>query len=254
MYINKRKHILSNYILSIAVIRTIIAGSAVGFRFLLNRNQTLTPDMLNSASWMIQNLLAFLKIGLTVIIFFFYRRKMNHFLNIVPNSEQKEIALLQREYLSENISTLSMSSINRLLQLWTAIFIGAEVIYAFSSMMYRRFILVLVNSIFSLSLISANDFTTVYNMTHGFKYLEILIALILGVAVTGIFLNDTLLKISAVAVTVIFLTAFAVFQMQTVTFMGREIGIVWTSIIYHLIETAGLLLLSIYLAKRYKGL
>ena len=51
-----------------------------------------------------------------------------------------------------------------------------------------------------------------------------------------------------------YLLAFGLFQMQTVSLMGREIGIVWTSIIYHITETAGLLILSLYLTKRYKGL
>ena len=52
----------------------------------------------------------------------------------------------------------------------------------------------------------------------------------------------------------LFLISFAVIQMQTVYLMGREIGIVWTSIIYHFTETLGIIFLSLYLNKRYKGL
>ena len=52
----------------------------------------------------------------------------------------------------------------------------------------------------------------------------------------------------------IFLASFAALQMQTVFFMGHEVGIVWTSIIYHATETIGLLVLALYLSKKYKGL
>ena len=35
---------------------------------------------------------------------------------------------------------------------------------------------------------------------------------------------------------------------------GQMVGIVWTSIIYHLTETVGLFLLAVYLSRRYRGL
>ena len=97
-------------------------------------------------------------------------------------------------------------------------------------------------------------FVMLYNMTHGFKYLEILSAILLGVVMTGIFLNDRFLKLSSMAILLVFLISFSALQMQTVYLMGREIGIVWTSLIYHVTETLGLFLLSLYLSKHYKGL
>ena len=101
---------------------------------------------------------------------------------------------------------------------------------------------------------SDGTFIMLYNMTHGFKYLEILSAILLGVVMTGIFLNDRYLKLGSLAILLLFLVSFGAIQMQTVYLMGREIGIVWTSLIYHITETLGLFLLSLYLTVRYKGL
>jgi hypothetical protein len=102
---------------------------------------------------------------------------------------------------------------------------------------------------------AGNDaFVVIYNMTHGFKYLEMLSAILLGVVITGIFLNDRFLKVASMAILLFFLLSFGVLQMQTISFFGREIGIVWTSTIHHVTETLGLVFLSLYLSKRFKGL
>jgi hypothetical protein len=71
---------------------------------------------------------------------------------------------------------------------------------------------------------------------------------------TAIFLRDRRLGIAVLMIAVLFLLAFGILQMQTITFTGREIGIVWTSVIFHLTETVGLFGFSVYLAKHYKGL
>ena len=175
-------------------------------------------------------------------------------MNLIPAEDRSEMGALQHEFLGDKIASLSASSVSRLLQLWAVIFIGAELIYDFSSIMYRKFIALLVEALEDTSGLSDGTFVLLYNMTHGFKYLEILAALLLGVVMTGIFLNDRYLKLASLSVIALFLLAFGLFQMQTVSLMGREIGIVWTSIIYHITETAGLLILSLYLTKRYKGL
>jgi hypothetical protein len=175
-------------------------------------------------------------------------------MNLIPENDQKEMGDLQKEFLGGNIASLSVSSISRLLQLWAVIFVGAELIYDFTSIMYRRFISILMDALSSGSALSDGTFVMLYNMTHGFKYLEILSAILLGVVITGIFLNDRFLKLFCLIILLVFLLAFGVLRMQTVYLLGREIGIVWTSIIYHATETLGLIVFSYYLAKRYKGL
>ena len=255
MYINVKKHILSNTILSVAVVKIIAAFFEGILRMLLERSNLSTPDMLDIWLWRAQMVSSFLQILITMALFYKAWRTLNHYMQLVPKEDQQGMGELQKEYFGKNrLASLSVSSVNRLLQLWAVIFIGAELIYDFTSIMYRRFIGMLMDALSSGSGMSDGTFVMLYNMTHGFKYLEILSAILLGVVMTGIFLDDRYLKIASVVVLALFLISFGLFQMQTVYLMGREIGIVWTSIIYHITETVGLVILSRYLAKRYRGL
>ncbi len=255
MYINIKKHILSNTILSIAVVKIIAAICEGALRTLLEKSDLSTPDMLDIWLWRAQ--MASSMIQIVIILFLFYSswKTLNHYMKLVPKEDQQGMGELQKEYFGKNkLASLSVSSVNRLLQLWAVIFIGAELIYDFTSIMYRRFIGMLMDALSSGTAMSDGTFVMLYNMTHGFKYLEILAAILLGVVMTGIFLSDRYLKIASLVILALFLVSFSRFQMQTVYLMGREVGIVWTSIIYHTTETVGLIALSYYLTKKYRGL
>ena len=254
MYISIKKHILSRAILSVDIIKIMAALIEGAIRIFLSSNSSDSPSMLDSMLWTCQIISSVLQIFFIFIIFYFSWKKLWHYMNLVPKDDQNEIGLLQQEYLGKNLATLSANSVSRLLQLWAVIFICAELIYDFTSIMYRRFIAILMSLFDQASDLTDSTFILLYNMTHGFKYIEILVAILLGIVMTGIFLNDKYLKIASLIILILFLLSFSILQMQTVYLMGHEIGIVWTSIIYHFTETLGLILLSAYLAKRYKGL
>ena len=254
MYINVKKHILSHSIMSVALVRIIAAAFEGVSRLLLERSNFASPDMLDIYLYRISLISSSLQIIAASVIFYIAWKKLKHYLDLVPASDQQGMGELQKEYLGEKNASLSVSSVNRLLQLWAVIFIGAELLYDFTSIMYRRFIGMLINALAGGSALSDGTFVMLYNMTHGFKYLEILSAILLGVVMTGIFLNDRYLKLASLIVLALFLVSFALFQMQTVSLMGREYGLVWTSIIYHITETLGLFFLSLYLTIAYKGL
>ena len=254
MYISVKKHILSSSILKVAVVKIVAAFCEGLLRIILQKTSSATPDMLDIYLWRSQLVISALQIILVAVIFYFSWQKLNHYMKLVPKEDQQGFGELQKEYLKDKIASLSVSSVNRLLQLWAVIFIGAELIYDFTSIMYRRFIAMLMDALSANSGMSDGTFVMLYNMTHGFKYMEILAAILLGVVMTGIFLNDKYLKISSLVILLLFLLSFGVLQMQTVYLMGREIGIVWTSLIYHVTETLGLVILSLYLTKAYKGL
>ena len=254
MYINIKKQILSKSILLVALVK-IVAALVEGLtRLLLKKANLAAPDMLDKMAWNIQLTSSCLQMIVITFIFYSAWKKLTYYMNLIPPEERSEMGALQHEFLGDKIASLSASSVSRLLQLWAVIFIGAELIYDFTSIMYRKFIALLIDALENAGGLSDGTFILLYNMTHGFKYLEILAALLLGVVMTGIFLNDRYLKLASLSVIALFLLAFGLFQMQTVSLMGREIGIVWTSIIYHITETAGLLILSLYLTKQYKGL
>ena len=254
MYINIKKHILSHAIMSVALVRIAAAVFEGTMRIFLERKSYASPDLMDVYLFRTSLISSFLQIIATSIVFIIAHKKLQHYLDLVPPSDQQGMGELQKEYLGEKNASLSVSSVNRLLQLWAVIFIGAELLYIFTSIMYRRFILVLINALAGGNALSDGTFIMLYNMTHGFKYLEILSAILLGVVMTGIFLNDRYLKLASLIVLALFLISFALFQMQTVSLMGREYGLVWTSVIYHITETVGLFLLSLYLTIAYKGL
>ena len=59
--------------------------------------------------------------------------------------------------------------------------------------------------------------------------------------------------LSAAVISAAFIAAFALLRMASVNILNTQIGIVWTSVIFHFVETAGLLLLALYLRERYNG-
>jgi hypothetical protein len=254
MYLNKKRHYLSKSILLVALIKIVVTIVFAGFRILLRKYSTAAPDMLENRYWFVQQLSSGIKIISTGIIFYMAWIRLQHDIAVIPAEDREDIRSLQLEYFHGDLPALSAGSISKLLQLWTVIFVGSELIYAFTSLMYRRFIATLMNALALGDGSSSGVFILLYNMTHGFKYLQLLTGLLLGVVATGIFLKDDLLKYMSLAIVVLFLLAFGLFEMQTVLFMGKAIGIVWTSVICHLTETAGLIAFAIYLAREYKGL
>ena len=254
MYLNIKESILSRSILLTALVKMLAAFVEGNLRFLIRRDETLTPDMLDRMIWNVQTVSSIVQIIVITLIFYYSWKRLYHYINLIPLEDRREMGALQQQYLGKRNATLSAESVSRLLQLWAVIFVGAELVYSFSSLMYRKFIATLMTALAESGGASNETFLMLYNMTHGFKYLEILGALLLGVVMTGIFLSDRYLKAASLIILVLFLLAFGIFQMQTLSFWGREIGIVWTSIIYHFTETIGLVILSFYLTKKYKGL
>lgn len=255
MYLNKNKHVLSKAIMLTALIRimgAVIEGVA---RMILRRDTDLTPAMMDGALWKVQVAIAVLRIMLICIVFRTSYKVIKHYEKVVDDDDKSAMRVLQEEYLGEKLSTMTIDKTGVLLQIWGVILIGAEIVYFVSSMIYRRF-----NSLLTLLLLGNGEYESymsyisLYNLSHGFKYLEMLTAILLGVTMTAIFLKDQKLKLVVLIVALAFLLSFGVFEMNTMDIMGRQVGIVWTSIIFHLTETVGLFGFAIYLSKKYKGL
>lgn len=254
MYINVKRHLLSRAIMLVAIVRILATCCEGALRVLVRRSSDLAPDMMDIILWRMQLGISAVQIIVTALIFFFTWKKLWKIAGVIPKEDWRSMGVLQKEVFGDDLASLSVYSVNRLLQLWTAIFVGAELIYVFTSTMYRRFIGILMDALSVGDGMTDGTFVMLYNMTHGFKYVEILSAILLGVFMTAVFLSDRFLKIVAVMILGLFMLAFSALQMQTVYLLGHEIGIVWTSIIYHATETLGLFLFSLYLSRKYKGL
>ena len=254
MYINQKEHIISKVICQSAIVR--LAGEAANsiVRIGLNNTQGLEPDMLNVTFDNFSSIVSAIQIIIITSCFYMAYTKLSHLRSIVPKDDFAEMAKLQEELGEDKISTLSSYSILQLLQLWAAIMIGVQIIYDVTSRAYQSFIEQISQMVDLTDADTVNAFVSLYNNTHGFKYIGMFIAISLGVFITGVFLNDVSLKVSAFAIMGCFMLAFAILQMNTITVMSRTVGIVWTSVIFHLIQTVGLFGFSVYLSKKYRGL
>lgn len=252
MYFSKHKHLLSNSIMAVAIIRlfsSLIEGTV---RLLSGRLRIFSPDMLDTYRWNAKVIFSAGKVLAITAVFFIAWKKLKKYLSVIGEEDIDDMGRLQEEYLREGHSALTSDTMAQLLQLWAVILVGAETIYLVSSAIYRM----LVEELTQLFLngIPYESYISIYNMSHGFKYLEMLTAILLGVIMTGIFLGDNLLKAVAAVIAVVFLLAFGIMDMNTVALPGRVVGIVWTSVIFHLTETLGLSLLALYLSRKYNGL
>ncbi|MCR4903123.1 MAG: hypothetical protein K6A23_09700 [Butyrivibrio sp.] len=250
MFINKKYHILSDALLQTAAINLGKMVITALVRLIFRNNVESGPDMLNANLAIVDNVLSAIKVVLIAIVFIVAYKKLMKVRSIVPKDDYSEMAKLQEELNPKGVTTLSTYSIYQLLQVWTAILVVANLLQELGGAMYQKFIAQLSAS-FARDRSVMQNFVSIYNGTHGFKYVGMLTALLIGVFVTGIFLGSKRLRFAAAAIMGIFALSFAVFQMYTVSIAGKTIGIVWTAVIFHLTETVGLLVLALFLRKRY---
>ena len=245
-----RTHFLSWTMLNVAVVNLVFAATNVMLRNRIHRAGLVNPDMLDDQYWQAQMLLSALQV-LVIAVFFGYsywllKRKYrglirNGVVNISLEAEDGDAAL-------------SGQMILQLMQLWSIIMVGVKVVDVIFTDIYRRFIADLFQLFDLADSKSMAMFRTLYNNTHAFKYIGMLIAISLGIFITGIFLSDRILKIAATGLMILFILSATLMQMGTLTVMNRSVGIVWSSALFQLLQTVGLLAFSFYLRKRYRGI
>ena len=254
MYFGSHKHLLSRTLLWAAALNIAAMGLSGLVRLIMRNSVSFFPDSTEDYIWISQLVFSFLRLLAMLIVFLMAWRKLSKYMGVVEEDDIAEMGRLQEEVFGKKLSSLSAEAISRLLQIWAVILIGTQFVYDITSLQYRRFVNELTLLLANGEMLTGTSFVSLYNSTHGFKYLGMLIAILLGVMMTGIFLNDRLLKVVTASITGAFLLSFSVFQMYTFNVFGRMIGVVWTSVIFHITETLGIILLSLYLRKKYRGL
>lgn len=253
MFVSRKTHVVSDAVRKVAWINLAAAGLGGGIRLLLNRYGSLEPDMLNAVYWRIQQGISLLQVVLAGLIFWKAYGVIGRCRNVVEREDYYEMAKLQEEVLPRGVSALSSYSILQLLQIWAGILIGARLVYDIFAGVYRKFIADL-SVLFDLSDAGAMEaFQEIYNNTHAFKYLGMLVAIALGIFITGIFLNDRKLKAAAAGLTLVFILVSTAAGMGTYTVLNRDVAIVWSSVVFQLLQTFGLLGFSFYLRRNYRG-
>ena len=185
MYFSPRKHILSNVILFVTVIR-FIGFCLSGLARVIIRKGGFEPDMADSYIWRVQSLTALLSVIASTAVFTYGLVKIRKFISVVPEEERAEMAALQEETFGEGNSNLNAEIIRKLLETWFVIFVGVQLMYEVFSEVYRHFALGLYQAVVKYAGITSETYTSLYNLSHSFKYQGMLIALLLGVIMTAI--------------------------------------------------------------------
>lgn len=141
----------------------------------------------------------------------------------------------------------------KLIRIWGIILIPIQIINYLVVMLYTRMLeiveYVLVNS--------ENDadgqiYAMIYDSTHGFKYICIFIAILLGVMITGEIVEKRVLVVVSILIAILFMMAFTLLRMQSFSMesvINLNLGINWTSMIYHALNTLGLFLLGVFVLR-----
>lgn len=245
MFIPRKNHLFSNVLLQVSVINTCeITALALIRLWIRFRSGLMVPDMLSRRISFIQNLFTVMSLVLISLVFLRAFRKLRNVRSVISEDDYSEMAKLQEEMNPAGISSLSSYSVLQLLQIWAFVLIGVNIVQETWSAMYQNFISMLAQN---LVFVTTANFFEIYNLSHGFKYIGMVTAIIIAIFVTGVFLRDTKLKWSAVITLLVFTAAFALMRMRTITVSGHNVGIVWTSVICHLMQTVGLFSVAMYL-------
>ncbi len=260
-----RKYLLSWTMLNAAMVNLLFAGANGLLRIRINRVGLVNPDMLDERYWRAQMLLSVVQIGMIACLFgLSYRMLLRDYRRlIVEGKADAGLHSLRQRAVSAadpqdnalpNTTVLSGRTILQLMQLWAVILVGVKVVDVIFTDIYRTFIADLLQLFNLADSKSMALFRNLYNNTHAFKYVGMLIAISLGIFITGIFLSDRILKIAAICLMILFILSATLMQMGTYTFLGRSVAIVWSSVILQILQTLGLLSFSLYLSMRYQGI
>ena len=252
MYFSPKKHILSNVILYVTVIR-FVGFCLSGLARVAVRSGGFEPDMADAYVWRIQSVTAIITVAASAVVFSYALMKIKQFISVVPEEDRDDMAVLQAEAFGEGNSNLSADIIRKLLETWFVIFVGVQLMYEVFSEVYRHFVLDLYQAVVKYTGVTSDTYTSLYNLSHSFKYQGMLIALLLGVIMTAIFLDDKTLMLVTILAASIYLLSATGLEMMTLSVLGESVGIVWSSVIFHLIDTIGMIGLALYLRIKYHG-
>ncbi len=247
MFVSRENHILSNALIGTAMINICIAVLGVIVRLGLGRSFTNLPDLIGEYREIIHNVIVIIRLFLVAFLFWQARKSLRLYRDRSSREEYIEAAKLLERQDSQKTTALSLYSVGQLLQMWRFILVDISLLQEVSGAMYQIWIHKLSDDVLNRN---SEVFVNIYNATHGFKYIGMITALIIAIYVTGLFLRDNKLKNVAMLLMGSFVIAFVFLQMRSIRFVGRSIGVVWTSVLFHGTETFGLLALGVYLRRK----
>ncbi len=216
------QHILGVFILCVSVLNIFEAALKVVIRYVC------AADTFKAGTY--QNYLAFIKLAVVAGIYAYCLIRMTKLYFHSPY-------------------------VRKLLFIWGIILIPVQLIYDISTLLYNRMlgmIWLILNATYNVN----NDvmYSMFYDSSHGFKYMGMFTAIIIGIIMTGVILERRKLIVISVILMAIFMIVFAAINMKTMSLdvLSLNIGINFTALLFHSLMTVGLLVLGIYIIKSYR--
>jgi len=145
--------------------------------------------------------------------------------------------------------------VRKLLFIWGVILIPIQLICDISTLLYNR-LLDLIWMILSQTNVDNYEalYALFYDSSHGFKYMGMFIAVVIGIVLTGVILERRNLIIISTVLMTVFMVLFAAINMRTASFdiLSINIGVNFTSVLFHSLMTIGLFILGVYIFKSYR--
>lgn len=214
------QQILGVFILLVSILNILEAATKTGIRLIIN-------DATRVSNY--QSIMSAIKLLFVVGIFVFCFLKMKKLFFHSPH-------------------------VMKLLYIWGIILIPIQIMYDISAIMYNRMlgiVWLILNENYSIN----NDtfYAMFYDSSHGFKYLGMFIAVIIGIIATGIILERRgLITVSMVLMALFVVSFFAINMKQVdISLFAISVGINMTALIFHLLMTVGLSALGIFIFKSY---
>jgi len=135
-----------------------------------------------------------------------------------------------------------------LMLVWSFITIIIQSIYYISSAYYTKILNMMEE------LLTAGEYTVFYVNTHTYKYVPMFIATIMGAIITGIILKSKLILIITVVICVLYGAVYGAGQEFMIRIgEGRFVSVVVSALIYHLLQSVGIMGLGVYMRHTYYG-
>ncbi len=222
------------------IIQSVIETSAQGAG-----GQTGLPD---ASVWSLQHTVTSLSTFMILIIFFIAIKKVKGYIGKVDKEDRAMMGRLQEDNFGEDLSALPADMIQKLLFVWGVILAGTGLIETLVLIMYRKLIVDL-NTIDS----TGESMKRVYYSLDGFENLTVVFTLLIGVIITAVILENRQFTILSVVIALLLLTAFCVFNVRKADILGFSPDTAWTSIVFNIISTVGMIIFAFYLRKKYRG-
>ena len=164
------------------------------------------------------------------------------------------LALLIYGYRKMVKSYFHSPDVRKLLFIWGIILVPIQAMFELSSLAYRN-VLNWMNLFLTTESGEAAEaqYAWLYNSTHGFKYMSMFLAILIGIVVTGTILENKKLIVISAILAGLFMIAFIAVSMFTVSLgsLNLEIGINLTGAIFHGLQTVGLFVLGMYIKTHF---